>query len=129
MPLRAWGTIDSTYGPLSLARWAAQSLSTRGCTMPGHPARSVQLRLIEGARSRPPDLNRPVAPAADYPDPPAWFQPEAVKIYHETIRRMREIAVASEVDYDFLVTFVMTIMVVRECERSFAKVGVARSRK
>ena len=97
--------------------------------MPGHPARSVELRLIEGTKSDHGELARPVAPTSNYPDPPAWFQPEAIKVYHETIRRLREIAVASEVDYDFLITYVMTIMVVRECERAFAKVGVARSRK
>lgn len=97
--------------------------------MPGHPARSVELRLIEGTKSGNSQLDRPVAPSTNYPDPPAWFQPEAVKVYHETIRRLREIAVASEVDYDFLITYCMTIMVMRECERAFAKVGVARSRK
>ena len=97
--------------------------------MPGPRARSVDLRLISGTKSDHPELDRPVAPSTHYPDPPAWFQPEAALIYHETIRRMREIAVCSEVDYDFLITYVMTIMIMRECERAFAKVGVARSRK
>ena len=97
--------------------------------MPGPRARTVELRLIDGTKPTHPDLDRPTTPSTRYPDPPAWFQPEAASIYHETVRRLGEIGVASEVDYDFLVSYVMTIMIMRECERAFAKVGVTRSRK
>src|SRR5215831_1530001 len=97
--------------------------------MPGPRAKPPELRLIEGTRATHPDLNRPVPPTSSFPDPPVWFQPEAVKLYHDTVRRLGEIDVASEVDTDFVVTYVMAVMAQRECERAMSRLGVSRSRK
>lgn len=97
--------------------------------MPGPRARPVELRLIEGTKPTSPDLNRPIAPASHFPPAPVWFQPEAVKLYDETCRRLSELRVGSEIDTDCVITYVMGVMVLRECERAFAKVGVSRSRK
>jgi P27 family predicted phage terminase small subunit len=97
--------------------------------MPGRPARSVELRLIEGTKTDDVELNRPIAPESSFPDPPVWFQPEAEKVYRNVIRRLGELRVGSEVDTDMVVSYVMGISILRECERAFAKVGVARSKK
>lgn len=97
--------------------------------MPGPRPRSVELRLVQGTKPDSPDLVRPVAPGGNFPAAPAWMQPEAVAIYDETIRRLGLIGLCSEVDYDFVVSYVMSVSMMHECERMISKVGIARSKR
>jgi phage terminase small subunit len=97
--------------------------------MPGPRARTVELRLLQGTNTGADDLNRPIAPETGFPPAPVWFQPEAASLYHDTVRRLGEINVASEVDTDMLISYIMGVMILRDCERAFSRVGVARSHK
>ena len=96
--------------------------------MPGPRARAMELRLIEGTAGKY-GVPQIVSPPTDFAAPPAWFTPEAISCFHETVRRLGEINSASEVDTDILISYVMAIQVLRECERAFARTGVTRSKK
>jgi phage terminase small subunit len=90
--------------------------------------RTVELKLIEGRRSDQINTDAPVAPDTAFPEPPPWFQPGAIACYHDTIRKLTELGLASEVDVDLVVNYVMAVQVCRECERQLSQRGLA-SRK
>lgn len=94
----------------------------------GTRTRTVELKLIEGRRTDQINFDAPVAPDALFPEPPVWFQPAAVTHYHDVVRRLTELGLANEVDVDLVVSYVMAVMVARDCERNLSARGTA-SRK
>lgn len=89
--------------------------------------RDLGLYLLEGGK-RPEKMERLVTPRTPFPDPPSWMQPEAQKLYTETTRRLEELQIASEVDTELVISYVMGAMMLRECERKVSNVGLAKSR-
>lgn len=91
----------------------------------GTRTHSVALKLIDGIRPDQVNTDAPVPPEAPFPEPPPWFQPAAMNHYFETVRRLTELGLANEVDVDLVISYVMCVQIVRQCEQQMSLRGNA----